>query len=992
MSLERMRRVEELFGELLALDAPHRERVLLQKCAGDEDLAGELRRMLAVMDHTQGPLDKLPTAIAALTPPPGGFGAPTVGLPAGTRVAGYQIVGVLGEGGMGVVYRAQQLRPKREVALKLIRPGLATASLLRRFEFEAEVLGRLQHPGIAQIIEAGTFEGVIGAGGGPQPFFAMELVEGRTLIDYCNTAHLGQRERLELMRRVCDAVEHAHQRGVIHRDLKPGNILVTAQGQPKILDFGVARAVESGAAAGGPGGATDPRITIIATGERPLIGTLAYMSPEQVEGDPTQIDTRTDVYALGVILYQLVSGRLPHDLSGKNLPDALKTVTDTDAPSLSAVISSARGDLETVATKALEKDKARRYQSAAALSEDLRRFLNSEPIAARPASTWYQARKFARRHRALVAGRSVAVLALVAGLIATALGLAEATRQRDAANAALERQRQTASFLKDVLRGIDPEVARGRDNYVLSRMLGDWSKKLDAGARLHPEDEFELRLLVGDVHEKLSQLQPAEDMARKALALAEARWGKESAQTGEALNALGSAVADLRSYAEGEQILRRALEIRERLHGPESPEVAATLSNLVFTTRRQGHEDQSRPLAERLVAIRAKNPGTGTREYLDAQDALASTLIIQGETQRAIKLMEEALASARALFGPDHPSLVRFLLDMGIIYYRAERPADARKAQEEALALADRLIAGDWVTKADILDSLCNVCSDLGDDAAFDSYVARSIDMKKRLFGEQSSEVLQSHYNLGSMLRNRGKLAEAEHQAAVAIEIGRKVAPDSPDFRDALYLRGNVLQAMKRESEAEPVLRELLATERRVTAPGSPDPIMTGQALATVLSEQAWKLVEPGAAPGAAPSPEAAERADEANRLYAEAAQYFGQRNGPDHPRTALARLSICATRALAALARRDASVSGSELASDAQSLFDKLWDARDALPVASRTRVLQSAAKAVARVHGVLDRLEPGKGHDTDEKRWTARITEIPAQLTQPQDAKGAR
>ncbi|MBN8644851.1 MAG: serine/threonine protein kinase, partial [Planctomycetes bacterium] len=407
MDTARLRQVEEVFERVHALPRERWGSALEEACKGDAELRAEVERFLRVVGTThQGPLDRPPTEAA-------GIAAQARLAPAaiavGATVGRYEILSVLGEGGMGVVYRARQSRPSREVALKVIRPGLAGPALLRRFEFEAEMLGRLKHPGIAQIIEAGTFD----TGLGPQPYFAMELVEGRALLEHANAAALAQRERLELMRRVCEAVEHAHQRGVIHRDLKPGNILVDAAGQPKILDFGVARAVDSGSGA-------NPQITLVATGDRPLIGTLAYMSPEQVEADPARIDTRTDVYALGVILYQLVSGRLPHDLSGKALADALRTVTEADPPSLSTVLSSARGDLETIAAKALEKDRDRRYQSAAALADDLRRFLSDEPIAARPPSAWYQVRKFTRRNRALVVGASVAVAALVVGLGATA--------------------------------------------------------------------------------------------------------------------------------------------------------------------------------------------------------------------------------------------------------------------------------------------------------------------------------------------------------------------------------------------------------------------------------------------------------------------------------------------------------------------------------------------------------------------------------------------
>ena len=300
----------------------------------------------------------------------------------------YRILRLLGEGGMGSVYLAEQENPHRLVALKVIKPGFVNAELLRRFEQEAHVLGRLHHPGIAQIYEAGTAD----SGFGPQPYFAMEFIEGQPLIEFAEERHLNLRARLELMAKICDAVNHAHQRGIIHRDLKPANILVDEAGQPKILDFGVARVTDS-----------DTEATR-QTDMGQLIGTLAYMSPEQVQPDPLELDIRSDVYALGVIAYELLAGRLPYDTDRKALHEVVQAIRETDPVRLSSIHRMYRGDIETIVAKALEKDKARRYASAAELAADIRHYLTDQPIVARPPSTSYQLQKFARRHWALVTG------------------------------------------------------------------------------------------------------------------------------------------------------------------------------------------------------------------------------------------------------------------------------------------------------------------------------------------------------------------------------------------------------------------------------------------------------------------------------------------------------------------------------------------------------------------------------------------------------------
>jgi serine/threonine protein kinase len=315
---------------------------------------------------------------------------------------------------MGAVYEAEQAMPRRIVALKVIRPGLVAPDLRRRFENEVQVLGRLQHPGIAQIYQAGVTD----LGGGPQPYFAMELVSGLPLVDYAERRGLGLRERLRLLAGICDAVQHAHQRGIIHRDLKPGNILVDdASGQPKILDFGIARTTD-------PDGAMTSHTLF---GQ--IVGTLPYMSPEQLAADPGGIDTRSDVYALGVILHELLTGKLPHDLTQRSTLDAMNAIRDVEPARVGTLDRRLRGDVETIVAKALEKEKERRYASAAELAADIHRYLSDEPIVARPPSAGYQLRKFARRNKVLVGGIASAFLILISGVVPSATGSFRVTRR-----------------------------------------------------------------------------------------------------------------------------------------------------------------------------------------------------------------------------------------------------------------------------------------------------------------------------------------------------------------------------------------------------------------------------------------------------------------------------------------------------------------------------------------------------------------------------------
>ncbi|MEW6743886.1 MAG: protein kinase [Planctomycetota bacterium] len=403
MTDERFRLAARLFIRARGLDPGERDTYLRKECHGDCGLLAEVESLLLADAHAAAGMQLTregARARAALTEalnPISAWKHPK-------RIGQYEIRGVIALGGMGVVYRAEQKSPRRAVALKVIRPGFVSHAAIKRFQHEVSVLGRLQHPGIAQIYEGGTTETALGE----QPFLAMELVEGHTLLSYAEEQCLTVPEKLRLFTLVVDAVRHAHERGIIHRDLKPANIIVDAAGSPKILDFGVAKSTGA-----------NVQVTSIHTGPGELIGTLAYMSPEQASGKSEAADTRSDVYSLGVILYEFLSGRLPHVLRDKTWLEAARIIQEENTTPLRSVHRIFRGDLDTIVATALEKEKERRYQSAESFGNDIRRFLNNEPIIARPPSKLYLLRKFTRRNRALVGGVVSTVLALIAGLGST---------------------------------------------------------------------------------------------------------------------------------------------------------------------------------------------------------------------------------------------------------------------------------------------------------------------------------------------------------------------------------------------------------------------------------------------------------------------------------------------------------------------------------------------------------------------------------------------
>ncbi len=467
MNPELHERLRELFLAGCRMGPEARRSLVESARAEDPELGRELAELLA---HDAVPLSGVDEPAAGPAGAPDAPGARLLARalaeadrdsappePPG-NIGRYTILGVIGEGGMGVVYEARQEDPSRSVALKVIRPGMVSRGLLRRFHHEAQVLGQLQHPGIAQIYEAGTAD----RGEGGQPFFAMELVRGRPLLEFAEASGLSARARLELVARNCDALHHAHQKGVIHRDLKPANILVTAEGQPKILDFGVARATDA-----------DVQTMTMQTDVGQLIGTIPYMSPEQAAGDPAQLDIRSDIYGLGVIAYELLTGRLPYDVSGKLIHEAVRVIQEEPPTRLSAGDRALRGDVETIVSKALAKEKERRYQSAAELAADIRRWLRDEPIVARPSSAMYQIRKFARRHKALVTAIGVIFAVMLA---ATIVSLRLAALARDAREVArLEADVARIAAAASFIDGGDPAPARATLGAILpQRRNWEW--------------------------------------------------------------------------------------------------------------------------------------------------------------------------------------------------------------------------------------------------------------------------------------------------------------------------------------------------------------------------------------------------------------------------------------------------------------------------------------------------------------------------------------
>ncbi|MCC6970985.1 MAG: serine/threonine protein kinase [Phycisphaerales bacterium] len=690
MDAARFAKVRELFDAASELSGAEREEFLSARAA-DAEVRAAVESLLASHERAGDFLSR-PAGELILEERDGAD--PMVGF----ALASYRITGVLGEGGMGAVYRAQQESPGREVALKVIRGGWSTPGLRRRFAQEAATLGKLRHPGIASIYEAGSAPGPDGR---DTPYFAMELVEGPTLSAYASGREV--REKILLVAMVCDAAHHAHQKGVIHRDLKPANILVedhagdsarTGTGelpgvQPKILDFGVARLVE-------PDGA----MATMRTDPGQIIGTLAYMAPEQIKGDVDRIDTRADVYALGVILYELLAGRLPFSVKGRSIAEAARIIEDQEPAALGAIDRVLRGDIETIVAKAMEKDPERRYASAAELAGDLRRFLADLPINASPATTAYKLRKFAARHTALVGGVAAAFVLLVAGVVGTSVGLVrarEATRlaEKRAIEAEIESRtsQRTSDFLASVLSSADPAISRGRE-LTVREVIDDAAAMLAIELSDEPEVALRSRITLCQTYLSLARLDEAKAQAEEAMKLAELSSGGESLSYARALGARAAVARAARLQGESVTLSRASFDLFARLLPADDVRVARAKVALADALSLDWKFDDAKALLREA------------RPVLDAArdaSALRCTLLLatmlsrrvsdakSGETAEAERLMEDALAGARSRGASGELDVSALLLARGDLRRRDQRIAEAEPDYRVALAIRQRV-------------------------------------------------------------------------------------------------------------------------------------------------------------------------------------------------------------------------------------------------------------------------------------------------------------
>ncbi|MDO9695212.1 MAG: serine/threonine-protein kinase [Candidatus Latescibacteria bacterium] len=757
----RWRRLDAILDELLAL-APQERAGRLAELAGDDRALREEVESLLLCDETDdGLLDHpVPDHFGDLL----ATGATADGADrdlAGREVGPFRILGRLGEGGMGVVFEARQSHPPRTVALKVLRAGVfAGTQQLRMFRREAESLGRLNHPGIAAIHDAGrTDDGL--------HWFAMERVHGESLDAWLRgrsapdtRAELATRTALCLA--VCDAISHAHQRGVVHLDLKPSNIMVLPSAGDasapavKVLDFGIARIT---------GGDTGQ--TTLGHGGRSFAGTLAYMSPEQAGGDVRDLDVRSDIYSLGVLFYEMLTGRLPVEVSGAALPEAVLLIREHEPARPSAFCRLLRGDLETIVLKALAKDPALRYQSVAAFAEDIRRHRDNLPIFGRPPSTAYQLRKIVVRHRLVIVFAGTLLAALVAAVGGTTTGMLRAKR----AEAAAER---TASFLESVFRVADPSESRGEA--VTARELLDRAVA-DIDSQLADQPQVRGRLLasMGNAYRQLGLYRESRPLLEQALTLERATLGPDHPRVARSHYVLAGLLRRLRELGPAREHYRSALAIRERGHDPDDLAVSLTgLANLEVDESRFAEASE---LYRRALAITAGSAGADSPRYASHLSGLALAQWRLGEADSALAMFERVVAIQRRALAPDDLDLAWSLSTLGTLYANSEQNVRARELGEEALAVQERALGPEHTDVAETLDMLGNLCRAEGDHARALDHHGRETAIWEKAVGAEHPNYGMALSNYARDLADLGRLPEAIAIAQRALEILTRALP-----------------------------------------------------------------------------------------------------------------------------------------------------------------------------------------------------------------------
>lgn len=847
MTPERWSQVEAAFEAVVDRPSVERSELLARLCGGDAELLREVEGLLAADAEARGFLEPAPASAArsrdAVSPPV-------------LRVGPYRVLDKIGEGGMSSVYAAarEDEAYEKRVAVKFFRPELESPALAQRFRVERQILANLDHPYIARLLDgSSTPEGV--------PYLIMDYVEGQPIDEYCDGRRLSVEARLELFRKVCTAVQYAHANLVVHRDVKPSNILVRSDGEPKLLDFGIAKLLSPGAA---PPHAEPTR-------QGAYVMTPEYASPEQARGEA--VTTAADVYSLGVLLYRLLTGLLPYDVENRPLPEILRVVCEEEParPSARAVglgpeAAATRGatpralarrlagDLDTIVLKALRKEPERRYASVEQLSEDVRRHLEGLPVTARPDTMAYRTAKFARRHRLGVAMATLAVLA-AAAFVGTLV--VQSIRLKDA----LARAEAVTRFLKETLGSANPYGGIGKDVTlveVLQRSVG----RIDASLAHEPETAATVRATLGvtfrdlaryaeaqplleqalatrrrllgsahpavaesliDLGELLSQtteLKRAEGLFREAVAIERSRFGADGLKTAEALGGLGSVLRKQGDYAQAETVYREALGIRQRRLPPDDAKVAQSLRMLGAVLHDRGDYKAAEPLAKQALEIVRRTLPADSAEITFALRDYAVLLTDEGDFAGAEPLFREVLARQREKLGEEHTIVAESLTNVARVVFERGDVKQAAELQRQALSIFVKLLGEDNIYVARSAMNLGIMLTQLDQLGPAREQLEKALAISRKAWGPVHQHTAIVLENLGYLSSVEGNNPEAERYFKEAWEMMRATVGEThPESVNSLTSLASVVWQEGRREEAGALLKQALGLYAGMKSP-----------------------------------------------------------------------------------------------------------------------------------------------------------------------------
>jgi serine/threonine protein kinase/Flp pilus assembly protein TadD len=902
---DKMPDIHAIFNEAIALESEaERSKYVDEACQGDPQLMGRVEGLIHAHSEAGSFLWGRSAAPDATIHHP-------VSEKPGTIIGPYKLLQQIGEGGMGVVYMAEQTEPvSRRVALKIIKPGMDTRQVIARFEAERQALAMMDHPNIAKVFDAGTTDT-------GRPYFVMELVKGVPITEYCDDHQLSPRERLELFLPACQAVQHAHQKGIIHRDIKPSNVMVADYDDrpvPKIIDFGVAKAVEQ-------------RLTekTLFTEFGQVVGTMEYMSPEQAKLNQQDVDTRSDIYSLGVLLYELLVGETPFDgqrLRSAAFDEVLRIIREEEPPRPSMRLSTSEslpsiaanrqteprqlstmvhGELDWIVMKALEKDRTRRYETASRFADDVQHYLNDEAVEACPPSAAYKFRKFARRNKTVMATTAAIVAALIVGTsVATWQAIRATQAEREArtaeklATSESERANQEAENAKT-----EAAIAKAVRDFLTDDLLSLAGAEAQLTAVISPDPDVKLRTIVdraadriddnfvdqpaikaaicsviGKIYHSLGEYQEAGKFYTRSVELGATVWKSEDERLLSAELSVARSKNNQGFSREAESIYRRLLPILRRQFGENDPITCRCMDLLATSLRGNGQDKKAEELHRETLEIQRQSLGPEHYDTLCSMNNLAASLNGQGKYREAEQLYREIVEIQRRSLGRDHPFTLVSTNNLANTLRRQGHAEKAEKLQRETLEIRQRVLGAEHPETLSSMSSLASSLVIQGHNKKAEQLSRKSLEISRRVLGADHPATLRRMTDLATSLNNQGQHEKADKLHRETLDVlQRALGVEHPDTLRSMDGLAVSLFNQGHHKKAEQLFRKSLEISRRVLGADHPITLMNMGHLAMSLDIQG--------------------QYEKAEKLYRETLDIQRRVLGADHPHTLLSKRNL---------------------------------------------------------------------------------------------------